>query len=407
MGYSISVKDELQSHIGINKNIEYSWSNNIDELIVQYYFQLIRGANFDTIAKQLSYLLGTFYHHKHFNNSFTMCYKLLAHTRDIRNGKGERDLSYLQLCIWYRYYPNLTKYALSSFIFCYGSWRDIKGLCGFIKKYYYEDHLLIDYAISVMICQLKKDEEKANNKSPISARDLSLAARWAPRQKSKHGWLFNKMAYQYYSCFFRHGTKKKYAKRKAKTYFRKLLSRLNRILQTPQIYMCKNEWSQIDFNDMTSKTLNKIQKVMQKENLNADRIICKKNLQDYILSKSDLSIFSTTIYEYEIVQWAMNIKTDIDKKIVNMLWHKQIIRGVKNVVAMVDVSAYMSNENNIALMSAIGIGIRISENDSIFKNCLLLFAEYPIWVCFNNSDTFVDKIQHVMKQITLLKGTSC
>ena len=58
------------------------------------------------------------------------------HTRDIKNGKGERDLSYLQLFIWYSYYPRLAERALTSFVYTFGSWRDIKDLCGFIRKHY-------------------------------------------------------------------------------------------------------------------------------------------------------------------------------------------------------------------------------------------------------------------------------
>ena len=129
----------IQSHIGLNRNIEYSWSNNIEELIVQYYFQLIRGANYIKISTQLNYLLLYFQHlspfqYSQIDNNFLMLYKLLLHTRDIYYGKGEYDLSYLQLCVWYKYFPRLAEHALATFVFYLGSWKDIKKLCGFINE---------------------------------------------------------------------------------------------------------------------------------------------------------------------------------------------------------------------------------------------------------------------------------
>jgi len=402
--------NNFQSQIGIHNNIEYSWSNNIGELIAQYYFQLIRDANYYNIHRELNYLLHYFYKQKNnsgsiINKQLAMCYKLLIHTRDIKSGKGERDLSYLQLFIWYSYYPRLSEYALTSFVYIFGSWRDIKGICGFIRNYYYTEHPLIDYAVTLMVQQLKRDEDKIMNATHVSKGDISLAGRWAPRQKSKHNWLFNKMAYKYYAHFFRHGYKKtKLAKRKAKTYFRKLLSRLNRILQTPQVYMCNKEWSKINFDYMTSKTLNNIQKVLGKEHLNNDKTICKQYFNDYIQKHPKLPSIH---YEYEMVQKAMCAQTDTDKMIVNEQWKKTTSTGFLNVIAMVDVSAYMSNENDIALLSAIGIGIRISENNSIFKDRLLLFAEYPVWVSLDKYKTFVDKVQYIMNTISLFKGTSC
>ena len=243
------------------------------------------------------------------------------------------------------------------------------------------------------------------NMKSVPKLGISLAGRWAPRQKSKHNWLFNKMAYEYYAHFFRHGYKRtKTAKRKAKTYFRKLLSRLNRILQTPQIYMCNKEWSKINFDYMTSKTFNKIQNVLCKDHLNSDKIICKQHLNDYIHTHPKLPSIH---YEYEMVQKAICAQTDIDKMIVNEQWKKTSSTEFLNVIAMVDVSAHMSNVNDIPLLSAIGIGIRISENNSIFKDRLLLFAEYPVWISLDKYKTFVDKVQYIMNTISAFKGTSC
>ena len=60
MGRYLDVNN-FQSQIGIHNNIEYSWSNNIGELIAQYYFQLIRYSDCN-IKRELNYLLHYLYH---------------------------------------------------------------------------------------------------------------------------------------------------------------------------------------------------------------------------------------------------------------------------------------------------------------------------------------------------------
>ena len=420
MRHSICNRTNFQSQIGFNKNIEYSWSNNIDELVIQYYFQLIRGANNTTIIFQLRSLLRFFSDAGRMfdrgSDQFIMLYKLLGHTRDIINGKGECDLSYLQLSIWYNFFPNLAEYALNRFVSHLGSWKDIKKLCGYIKENCrelssvpWENHPLIDYAISLMVLQLRNDVKiaKIYNGFPPKG-SISLAGRWAPRQKSKYGWLFNKMAYKYYSHFFlstKSAKKRHSARKKAKTHFRKLLSYLNRLLETPQIYMCNKEWAKIKFDYMTSGTLKKYQFTFQKDS-NEDRIKCNQNFHRYIQKSVMLP---TKNYEYEMVKRALCVKTEIDKTIINKQWNNRRFKNNnhKNVIALVDISAYMMDNDNIAIMSAIGIGLRISENNSIFKDCLLLFGECPEWICLEQCDTFVDKVQYIMQKIALVKGTSC
>ena len=124
------------------------------------------------------------------------------------------------------------------------------------------------------------------------------------------------------------------------------------------------------------------------------------------------------IYEYELVREALSLPeicfpnsiNEYKKFIINHQWLNLTAQHTtsRNIIAMVDISAYMLDNNNIPLLSAIGIGIRISENSNIFKNRLLLFAEYPIWINLSECATFVDKVRlFIMKSITMCKGTSC
>tara|TARA_Y100000590_G_scaffold454486_1_gene601396 strand:- start:919 stop:2427 length:1509 start_codon:yes stop_codon:yes gene_type:complete len=368
------------THIGKKNNIEYSWSNNIHELIVQYYFQLRRTSDYDILTKKLSFML-SYCLNNPYCKEFFLLYKLLIQTRDRRH-KGERDLSYFQLFIWHQFFPNIACITLELFVRSYGSWRDIKGLCGFIRSNYCNEHPLIDFAINLCVKQLKLD---------ILSQSISLVGKWAPRQNSKYGWLFNKIAYKYYELFFLKMPRQS-AKRRAKKCLRQLLSSFNRRLKTPQVYMCQKKWAHIPFHRISSTTKLYHHNTFLKycTNFNIDHL--QKN-----------PTITENFFEYELVRAAIN---GVTPSFVNKLWTEGQLNITENVIVMIDVSAYMS-EDNVSLMSAIGIGIRISENNSIWKNHILLFAEYPQWVCLDNLYTFVDKVQYIMDIISKLRNTSC
>jgi hypothetical protein len=67
-----------------------------------------------------------------------LLYRLLGQSRDCMMGKGEHEITYCMLAIWYKYYPVLAIFALHSFVKPieenqpYGSWRDIKYFCDYL-----------------------------------------------------------------------------------------------------------------------------------------------------------------------------------------------------------------------------------------------------------------------------------
>ena len=104
----------------------------------------------------------------------------------------------MQIYVWYHFFPNLAEFAFKQFVLpdCkmhpYGSWKDVKLFCHYVKeKTNDENHPLILFSMNLMLSQLKKDS--------VSDTKISLAGKWAPRQKSKYWWLFNKMAFKYYN----------------------------------------------------------------------------------------------------------------------------------------------------------------------------------------------------------------
>ena len=92
------------------------WEKKIENLIVQYSFQLVRTENLENIEQKLNFLLykikGCFV--KNIKN-LILLYKLIGHTRDIISGKGEALLSYMQIYTWFQFFPDLAQFAFKQF----------------------------------------------------------------------------------------------------------------------------------------------------------------------------------------------------------------------------------------------------------------------------------------------------
>jgi hypothetical protein len=250
---------------GENGLAEYTFSNSLREKIVQLSFQLTRtnGKACDDLQKILNELLVSLKNHLDNKVYLSVLYKMIGHTRDIINGKGEYNLTYMMIYTWYFHYQELSFFAinclveLSNDLHQYGSWKDIKYFCKFCKnKGLSIDHPLIQYSVKLMNNKLKTDYDNfLSNKS-----NISLLAKWIPREKSTFSWMYNELATQYFQHYIKTAkTKSSYEKAilKCKTNYRLILTQLNKHLDTLQIKQCKNTWREINFNNVTSISLTK------------------------------------------------------------------------------------------------------------------------------------------------------
>ena len=151
---------------GEKGHIEYGWSNDIREKILQWSFQLVRTMEenmfkLERIYYDLLYDLTIKYK---FDDSKTslekeiafhllkILYKMIGQVRDIVDGKGEYTLSYMMIYSWYFISPELACFALKSLITTeeqvfkpYGSWKDMKYFCTDLK------HLLL-FSLYIFFC---------------------------------------------------------------------------------------------------------------------------------------------------------------------------------------------------------------------------------------------------------------
>ena len=296
---------------GENGHVEYGWSNSVQEKIVQFSFQLTRiSKNDKTKIDALSVILSDLLRQLKFslNNGsivekqiakgyLSVLYKMIGHTRDIIGGKGEYELSYMMIYTWYAFFPELALFALKCFvdlgdIHQYGSWKDLKYFCDYCLSKNVTVSMnseLIQYPIQLMNSQLKKDYEKyQSNKT-----DISLVAKWVPREKSSFSWMYQCLATDYFSNYMttaRTDIQRQKAILKCKMEYRKLLSTLNKYIDTVQVKQCGKNWHSIDFNKVTSITLSKQKNAFLnikkdgsvKHSEDEDRIICAENFRSHI-----------------------------------------------------------------------------------------------------------------------------
>ena len=419
--------------IGENGNIEYSWSNNIRERIAQLSFQLTRTKDISYLAKQTEGILMDL---KARNASgkilkaeyveyMAILYKMIGHTRDIIDGKGEYTLSFMLLNSWSKIMGDeLAMFALRQFVIFsdnnsdnnndnihpYGSWKDIK----YLYKFFQDNSALssnssdnlVSYGIQLMNDQLRQDVDLTTS----IGYNPSLAAKWVPREKSQFSDLFTRMAIHFFPNYLvtaKTESAQIKAISKAKMDYRKIISGLNRELDTVQIKQCANAWSQIDPENQTSITMHKQKKAFlnlkadgeQRSDLE-DRIICANQFKEFVAkaSRNECEIKGKRIGLNDFTKEALKlihtgVKDGPEAQILNAQWVNNSLQtgALGKMIAMVDVSGSMNGD---PLHAAIALGIRVAEKSMLGKR-VLTFSALPTWVNLDGHDSFIDMVQHI------------
>lgn len=402
--------------IGENGSSEYTWSNNVRERIIQLSFQLTRvrdeitinnlSNKTDIILKDLtnSYK-ASMLSREEYLEYMSIMFRMIGHTRDIIDGKGEYALSYMLLEVWNKHYPELAKFALRLFVLPitndfhpYGSWKDIKYI---YKANKYSS--LVQYSSQLILTQLKEDSLSENP---------SLAAKWVPREKSQFSELFTDLAIDYF-CDYIKSAKTDEARRKAiikaKMDFRKLISGLNKKLDTVQVKQCGLDWSNINPSKQTSITMHKQKKAFlnvdkagkQRSNLE-DRIVCANKFKEFTKKavNGEVEVNGKRIGMNDFTKEALKLinssqKNSDEASILNAQWLNNSKQTGKlgKMIAMVDVSGSMSGD---PMFAAIALGIRVAEKSMLGKR-VMTFSASPSWVNLTGQDTFIDMVDTVRR----------
>lgn len=421
MATLVSALDKMNNiQYGENNHIEYKWSEIQQEQILQLSFQLVRTTDIEKrheLAKKFStcFKNGSLDERK-------ILIKMLAHTRDIEEGKGEYALSiaiisalaeteaYREMCAslmcifvgastsTVSSMPNITTDVSNQKPM--GSWKDMKYL-------FNELDVCPPELVNVINKQLKQDIESMNN-----TKSCSLLAKWIPREKSKKfGWIHKILAMDYFEHYGHLGWTKR-ATDKAQTYYRKIVSRLNRYIDTVQIKQCSQVWKAIDFDNVTSITMMKQRKAFlnDKSLHDNDRIICRQHLLQHIdqVKNGTKEMKGKRTSMIDFVKAAIQLKdtpathatsatnNESERFIINEAWknNSKDTKSLENMIAMVDTSGSMESENSQPLYSAMGLGIRVAEKSKLGKR-IMTFDANPTWINLDNCKDFVDEVHTV------------
>jgi Domain of unknown function (DUF2828) len=425
---SCQISRIFTKQIGKNGHDEYGWSEYTKERIVQFNYQLVRTSKeseiihlADILYNIIKDLQDNLENGKllpdEFQEQIVMLYKLVGYTRDIIDGKGEYMLAYMQILVWYGFYPRLAEILLKRFVIMpqseqhpYGSWKDMKYFCNYCKEQTGDDnHPLIQYAIELANSQLSED-----TKNYVFNTKITLVAKWIPREKQpKFSWLFKKMSHSYFKEYLTSSTSKnkddtqeKRAKNKCEMDYRKLISSLNRRLDTTQIKQCENKWSDIEPSKITSHTLFKQRKAFlnipnkKPGQTTKDRLYCRDNMMKYI----DSSVKKTHhIQMNEYVKSAIQIiacddeSNEEESSLLNALWKQNGNQNIilRPMVAMVDTS--LSMLKNDALYFALGMGIRVAEKNAYFGKQIMTFGKTSKWHNLEHCEDFISTVREITR----------
>jgi len=418
---------------GEKQHLEYGWSNNIQEKIAQFSFQVTRTDEAgitrlkNVLTNILTDLKTKFDAAKDTNNLVDMettshylsvLYKMIGHTRDIISGKGECDLTYMMITAWYDFYPELALFAINCLVDLdtshqYGSWKDMKYLCKYFSKNFAGSsdellaHPLIQYCVQLMNHQLRKDIENKHQGATVS-----LLSKWIPRESSSSSFLYQLLAVDFFPTYIQTSTATTRSKAitKAKMDYRKIISQLNKHLDTLEIKQCDKSWASIDFSHVTSVAISKQRKAFLNKKVKGgldrhphddDRVQCAihftEHIEKCVLSKKEVKGARIGMVDFAkqaiLLTYSQN-KDPVLKKLLNSQWrdNSKQTGSLGNMIAMVDVSGSMDGD---PLHAAIALGIRIAENSTLGKR-VMTFSSKPKWVNLEHcAGDFVEQVKTV------------
>jgi len=382
--------------------------NGVGDDMLAFYFKLVRGATKDYVEEQMNLLSAD-------PAKLENLMVLMFQTRDIRGGKGERELFYNMFLYLYKTTSRDLMLPIISLIPIYGSFKDLNVLWEkadtFEQRAYKSGSILKQDIIKLYTLHLKSDETLLGESySEDPSFKFSLAAKWAPRESGHFCEMARELAREYFKSEI--GTSKKIY-----TNYRKLVSKLNKKLDTTEIHMAGNTWKDIKPSKVSSRCLminrdafqNKIHagaNLGEQRSLMEDRVTCAQNFKDHL--ESGGKVHGAANYPSEIVkrynggkgdvkdfdpileaQW-QDIRSEYEQTFIDKL---ATGKSCRNTIPIIDVSGSMTCGNPSPIDAAVGLGILLTELSSgPFRNRAITFSKTPEWIDLTNANSLLQKI---------------
>ena len=368
--------------------------DGVNDPRVALYVQLVRGQTEEIIntgLKKIIYCSDT--NITDYDKLLEDAIVLTFMTRNIRGGKGERDVGMHMLKTLYMEKPEIIL-NLFDLVPHYGYWKDIFIIWGESGN--------LD--ITNKLCDLVMKQLEQDEKNMSENKSISLLAKYIPRQtrqKEIASYIANKL---FPSATGVGGKMKLY---------RQKVVKLNKYLDTIEIKQCSKHWSEIKPESVPGRALAKYKHAFLNErNINkyaiqvtprypndVDRIKCadnfKEHMKNVLKGNAKVKAVNTTMPD-EIYKSMLNFEESDDLKNVNRAQWKMISNDLKSektfskMIAMCDFSGSMAGTPR--LVSA-AMGILFSEITN--TNKIMTFDSEPNWISFDNLTDIYEKVIHI------------
>lgn len=334
-----------------------------------------------------------------------LAYNMIGHMRDRYHGKGERDISYMMVYVWYKYVDKTEALSMiTRFVkgtdgingpygvkgtdgingmkgsICespsIGCWKDMKYLCEYIKdRENTTNHPIIRHCVEITVKQLMDDYLVflVRTDNPV----LSNVAKWIPRENSAHHWVYEKIWNHWMGInypYLQNGTA---ARNKGRKIFRTWLSRLNAYSGTKEIKETQKKWHEIKVSKISYMNLWKA--AMEGDTENESKKVFINNARFHILTTSNANTI-VPLEEYVKVGCDILDAEECDTlriSFINYLWKCQVDTGAKLEAVIpilnvhIDLDNVYSPSMNRELCGAIGVACMIAQKSKVANRILV------------------------------------
>jgi hypothetical protein len=372
-------------------------------------------------------------------------------TRNIRGGKGEKELSYTMFLRIWKHYPETAKKLLPLFARHYGYWKDLLLITEKSKKLDKQNHNITENILQesarIMRSQFESDikamdeyemrkntkdvvqsdfdgkvanekknienNDKAHKSKGDSGPDISLLAKWLPRENSHFDKKLGFLKTLLQPDVNEHTSGDGSWESRSKQTYRKQVTKLTSYLSLPEVFLSAQRADEIKFHKMASKATLKLSTALLNETKsgsvrlpnNIKRQRCAELFMNYIVENG---LKGGAIMPDEIVAEIMHKNVSpLREKVFDAQWKdlwKHVVRQVEakakeegldfNPSRMVPLSDVSGSMYGKPMEVAIALGIGISEiTHPAFRHMVLTFESIPQWHKLNPNDSIVKKVR--------------
>ena len=351
------------------------WESTCSALL-DYSIGAVRGASIETIRKILDV------------NDPAMAFVLAFHVRNVRGGKGERDIFKQTMMALYTRYPALTL-ELLDLVPHYGCWGDLFDMALMFPPF--RKRILTMAATQLLMDEL----------TPVG-KHISLCAKWAPRERkgSPDAEILKQLSVILFADIPSHSTRM--------AMYRHLVAGLNRRIKTVETFMSDGKWSDINPATVPGRAgkvysraflnLKSTSKELRKPD-DSDRMACR----EHFISHFAAALFgkasvkgADTLYPHEIIRKLRNPSlTPEEYDHLIAIWNSMVAKvksagsHLEDCEVMCDFSGSMrqGHHDGIPFFVSLAMGLLISEITG--KNRILTFDSEPRWHYFPEGNVAV------------------